>query len=160
MKKILAIFLALVMCCAFIACGREENMDGTLDANAGKDTETDPVEEYWLCGTGIPDGPDYTGGICKVYFKQTTVVLEGNLLKSMSREDYGNQIGAVETYDGEEIEVSADCVIIQDEGNEEKTYAYGEYREIMEISETDNAAGIFIAITVKNGKVTEIYYSA
>ncbi len=38
----------------------------------------------------------------------------------MSQEDYGQQIGTVETYDGEKIEVSADCIIIQDEGNEEK----------------------------------------
>ncbi len=123
-------------------------------------TETEDDTEYWLCGTGIPDGPDYTGGICKVYFKQNTIVLDGNLLKSMSQEDYEEQIGTVETYNGEEIEVSADCKIIQDEGNEEKTYSYGEYIEIREISESDNVAGIYMAITVKNGKVIEIYYSS
>ncbi len=95
-----------------------------------------------------------------MYFKQNAVVFEGNLLKSMSQEDYGEQIGTVETYDDEEIEVSADCVIIQDEGNGEKTFSYKEYIEIREISETDNVAGIYMAITIKNGKVIEIYYSS
>ncbi len=56
-----------------------------------------------------------------MYFKQNAVVLEGNMLKSMSQEDYGEQIGTVETYDGGKIEVSTDCAIIEDEGNEEKT---------------------------------------
>lgn len=140
-KKSLAMLFVLVVCSVFFACGKADT-------------------EYWLCGTGLSDGPAYTGGVCKMYFKQNAVVLEGKLLKSMSREDYGEQIGTVETYDGEEIEVSEDCVIIQDEGNEEKTYSYKEYIEIREISETDNVAGIYIAITIKNGKVIEIYYSS
>jgi len=172
MKKNLAVFFVLIVCSTFIfACGKTDT-EGIEDIKAENDTEvesdteiesdTEPESdtEYWLCGTGIPDGPDYTGGICKVYFKENAVVLEGNLLKSMSQEDYGEQIGIVETYDGEEIEVSADCKIIQDEGNEEKTYSYGEYIEIREISESDNVAGIYMAITVKNGKVIEIYYSS
>jgi len=159
MKKKLAVLCVFVLCSTFIfACGKNkadtENMEEITDTEAENDTE------YWLCGTGIADGPDYTGGVCKVYFKQNAVVLEGNLLKSMSREDYGEQIGTVESYAGEEIEVSADCKVIQDEGNEERTYSYEEYIENREISETDNVAGIYMALTVKNGKVTEIYYSA
>ncbi len=175
MKKNLAMFFVLLVCSTFIsACGKAdtesvEDIRGTEaendikvgnDTEARNDAEVESNVEYWLCGTGIPDGPDYTGGICKVYFKQNAVVLEGNMLKSMSQEDYGEQIGTVETYDGEEIEVSADCKIIQDEGNEEKAYSYKEYIEIREISETDNVAGIYIAITIKNGKVIEIYYSS
>ena len=92
-----------------------------------------------------------------MYFKQNAVVLEGNMLKSMSQEDYGEQTSTVETYDGGKIEVSTNCIIIQDEGNEEKTYSYKEHIEISEISETDNVAGIYIAITIENGKVVEIY---
>jgi len=159
MKKKLAIFFVTIVCSILIfACGTSHvDTEGIEDI---KDTEVEDDIEYWLCGTGIPDGPDYTGGVCKVYFKQNAIVLEGNLLKSMSQEDYGEQIGTVETYDGEEIEVSADCNIIQDEGNEEKPYSYKEYIEIREISETDNVAGIYIAITVKNGKVVEIYCSS
>ncbi len=175
MKKNLAVFFVLLICSTFIsACGKAdteniEDIRGTEaengtkvgnDTEARNDTEVESNVEYWLCGTGIPDGPDYTGGICEVYFRQNAVVLEGNLLKSMSQEDYGEQIGTVETYDGEEIEVSADCVIILDEGNEEKTYSYKEYIEIREISEADNVAGIYIAITIKDGKVIEIYYSS
>ncbi len=158
-----AVFFAFIVCSIFVcACGQAdtEGIEDIKDTEAGNDTEVESDTEYWLCGTGIPDGPDYTGGTCKVYFKQNAVVLEGNLLKSMSREDYGEQIGTVETYDGEEIEVSADCVIILDEGNEEKTYSYGEYIEIREISETDNVAGIYMDMTIKNGKVIEIYYSS
>ncbi len=163
MKKNLAMFFVLLVCSTFIfACGKAgtESIEDIKDPEAGNAPEVESDTEYWLCGTGIPDGPDYTGGICKVYFKQNAVVFEGNLLKSMSQEDYGEQIGTVETYDGEEIEVSADCVIIQDEGNEEKTYSYKEYIEIRGISETDNVAGIYMAITIKNGKVIEIYYSS
>jgi len=157
MKKKLALFFVIAVCSTFIfACGKV-NKEGN---EVTKDAEVMSDAEYWLCGTGIPDGPDYTGGICKVYFKQNVVVLEGNLLKSMSREDYGEQIGTVETYDSEEIAVSEDCKIIQDEGNDEKAYSYGEYIKIREISETDNVAGIYIAITIKDGKVMEIYYSA
>lgn len=157
MKKKLALFFVIAVCSTFIfSCGKV-NKEGN---EVIKDAEAENDVEYWLCGTGIQDGPDYTGGICKVYFKQDVVVLEGNLLKSMSREDYGEQIGTVETYDGEEIVVSADCKIIQDEGNDEKAYSYGEYIKIREISETDNVAGIYIAITIKDGKVMEIYYSA
>jgi len=168
MKKNLAMFFVLLVCSTFIsACGKAdtegiEDIRGTEaenDTEARNDTEVESNVEYWLCGIGIPDGPDYTGGICKVYFKQNAVVLEGNMLKSMSQDDYGEQIGTVETYDSEEIEVSTDCKIIQDEGNEGKTYSYKEYIEIREISETDNVAGIYIAITIKNGKVIEIYYS-
>jgi len=163
MKKNLAVFFVLLICSTFIsACGKAdiESIEDIRGTEAKNDTEVESNVDYWLCGTGIPDGPDYTGGICKVYFKQNAVVFEGNLLKSMSQEDYGQQIGTVEIYDGEEIEVSADCVIIQDEGNEEKTYSYKEYIEIREISETDNVAGIYMAITIKNGKVIEIYYSS
>ncbi len=163
MKKNLAVFFCLLVCNTFIfACGKAdtESIEDIKDAEAGNDTEVESDTEYWLCGTGVPDGLDYIGGTCKVYFKQNVVVLEGNMLKSTSQEDYGEQIGTVETYDGKEIEVSADCVIIQDEGNEEKTYFYKEYIEIREISETDNVAGIYIAITIKNGKVIEIYYSS
>jgi len=163
MKKNLALFFVIVVCSAFIfACGKvdKEGIKDIKDTKADNNTEAVSDAEYWLCGTGIPDGPDYTGGICKVYFKQNFVVLEGNLLKSMTREDYGEQIGTVETYDGEEIEVSADCKIIQDEGNEERSYSYGEYIKTREISEKDNVAGIYMAITIKNGKVIEIYYSA
>ncbi len=163
MKKNLALFFVIVVCSTFIfACGKvdKEGIEDIKDTKAENDAEVVSDAEYWLCGTGIPDGPDYTGGICKVYFKQDVVVLEGNLLKSMSQEDYGEQIGTVETYDGEEIVVSADCKIVQDEGNEAKTYSYNEYIKIREISETDNVAGIYIAITIKNGKVIEIYYSA
>ncbi len=156
MKRIFAVWLALAIGAAFLfGCGKAVG-----DTNAGKDTESEAGPEYWLCGTGIADGPDYTGGVCKVYFRQNVIVLEGSLLKSMSQEDFGAQIGTVETYDGEEIAVSPDCKIIQDEGNEEKAYPYLEYIEIMEISETDNAAGIYIAITIKDGKVMEIYYSS
>ncbi len=175
MKKNLAVFFVLLICSTFIsACGKAdtENIEDTRGTEAenntkvengteaGNDIRVESNVDYWLCGTGIPDGPDYTGGICRVYFKQNAVVFEGNMLKSMSQEDYGEQIGTAETYDGEEIEVSADCVIIQDEGNEEKTYSYKEYIEIREISETDNVAGIYMAITIKNGKVIEIYYSS
>ncbi len=163
MKKNLALLFVIVVCSTFIfACGKvdKEGIEDIKDTKAENDAEVVSDAEYWLCGTGIPDGPDYTGGICKVYFKQDVVVLEGNLLKSMSQEDYGEQIGTVETYDGEEIVVSADCKIVQDEGNEAKTYSYNEYIKIREISETDNVAGIYIAITIKNGKVIEIYYSA
>ncbi len=163
MKKNLAVFFVLLICSTFLsACGKAdiESIEDIRGTEARNDTEVESNVEYWLCGTGISDGPDYTGGICKVYFKQNAVVLEGNMLKSMSQEDYGEQIGTVETYDGEEIEVSADCKIIQDEGNEEKAYSYKEYIEIREISETDNVAGIYIAITIKNGKVIEIYYSS
>ncbi len=163
MKKNLAVFFVFLICSTFLsACGKAdiESIEDIRGTEARNDTEVESNVEYWLCGTGIPDGPDYTGGICKVYFKQNAVVLEGNMLKSMSQEDYGEQIGTVETYDGEEIEVSADCKIIQDEGNEEKAYSYKEYIEIREISETDNVAGIYIAITIKNGKVIEIYYSS
>ncbi len=175
MKKNLAMFFVLLICSTFIsACGKAdtesiEDTRGTEAENntkvengteAGNDIRVESNVDYWLCGTGIPDGPDYTGGICRVYFKQNAVVFEGNMLKSMSQEDYGKQIGTVETYDGEEIEVSADCVIIQDEGNEEKIYSYKEYIEIREISETDNVAGIYMTITIKNGKVIEIYYSS
>ncbi len=162
MKRFLAIIFVLVMCCTLIACGKAdtESDDDRLAATTGKETDAEVDAEYWLCGTGIPDGPDYTGGICKMYLKQNAIVLEGSLLKSTSQEDFEQQTGTVETYDGEEIEVSADCKIIQDEGNEEKEYPYLEYIKAREISETDNAAGIYIAITVKNGKVTEVYYSA
>lgn len=132
MKKNLSMFFVLLVCSTFIfACGKAdtesiEDMRSTENENDTKvedNTETGSDTEYWLCGTGISDGPDYTGGICKIYFKQNAIVLEGNLLKSMSQEDYGEQIGTVETYDGKEIEVSEDCVIIQDEGNENKAYA-------------------------------------
>lgn len=160
MKKKLAIFFALVICGALIAaCGKGdlEKMDDMADTKAENLTET---AGYWLCGTGIPDGPDYTGGICKVYFKQNAIVLEGNLLKSMSQQDHEEQVGTVETYNGEEIAVPEDCEVILDEGNEEKIYSYMEYIENREISETDNVAGIYIAITIQNGKVTEIYYSS
>lgn len=169
MKKILAMFFVLLVCSTFIfACGKADTesiesirgIENEKDTKAENNAETGSDTEYWLCGTGISDGPDYTGGICKIYFKQNAVVLEGNLLKSMSQEDYGEQIGTVETYDSEEIEVSEDCVIIQDEGNEDKTYSYDEYIKIREISETDNVAGIYVAITIKNGKVIEIYYSS
>lgn len=156
MKRIFTVWLALTICAAFLfGCGKAIG-----DTKAGKDTEAEIEAEYWLCGTGIADGPDYIGGVCKVYFKQNAIVLEGNLLKSMSQEDYEQQIGTAETYDGKEIPVSSDCRVIQDEGNVEKTYPYLEYIEIMEISETDNAVGIYIAITVKDGKVMEIYYSS
>lgn len=159
MKKKLAAFLVLLICGTFFAACSKGDKEGADEiTNAGKDTEAEA--EYWLCGTGIPDGPDYTGGICKVYFKENTIALEGNLLKSMTQKEYGEQIGTVETYNGEEIEVSSDCQIIQDEGNNEKTYAYREYIETREISETENVAGIYMEITVKNGKVIEIYYSS
>ncbi len=95
-----------------------------------------------------------------MYFRPNAVVLEGKLLKSLSREDYGEQIGTVETYAGEELAIAADCKVVQDEGNEERTYSYREYIDRREISETDNVAGIYMALTVQNGKVTEIYYSA
>lgn len=169
MKKKLAMFFVFLVCSTFIfACGKAdtesiEDMRGTKieqDTKAENNVGVESDTEYWLCGTGISDGPDYTGGICKMYFKQNAIVLEGSLLKSMSQEDYGEQIGTIETYDSEEIEVSEDCVIIQDEGNEDKAYSYKEYVESRDISETDNVAGIYIAITVKNGKVTEIYYSS
>ncbi len=112
MKKNLAVFFVLLICSTFIfACGKAdtESMEDIKDTKAendtkvgndteaGNDTEVESNVEYWLCGTGIPDGPDYTGGICEVYFKQNAVVLEGNLLKSMSQEDYGQQTGTVET---------------------------------------------------------------
>lgn len=155
--------MSFFVCSIFIfACGKAdtENIEDIRDTEIENDTKVGNNTEYWLCGTGISDGPDYTGGICKIYFKQNAVVLEGNLLKSMSQEDYGEQIGTIETYDSEEIEVSEDCVIIQDEGNEERTYSYEQYIEIREISETENVAGIYIAITIKNCKVVEIYYSS
>ena len=155
MKKIVAVCFAFMICAVFLfGCGEEPG--GTKAEN---ETEAEIGAEYWLCGTGIPDGPDYTGGICKMYFKQNAIVLEGNLLKSISQEDYEQQIGTAETYDGEEIAVSSDCMVVQDEGNAEKAYPYIEYIKTREISETENAAGIYIAITVKEGKVTEIYYS-
>lgn len=157
------ILIVLLVCSTFIyACGKAdtESIEDRKDTKTENDEEAKSDTEYWLCGTGISDGPDYTGGICKMYFKQNAVVLEGNLLKSMSQKDYGEQIGTVETYVGEEIEVSEDCVIIEDEGNEDKSYAYEEYIESREISETDNVAGIYTAITIRSGKVIEIYYSS
>lgn len=138
----------------------DNDVKSTETAKDTENAENTGEKNYWLCGTGIEDGPDYVGGVCKIYLKQNTIVLEGNLLKSASQEDYAEQIGTVVTYAGEEIEVSADCKVIQDEGNEEKAYAYSEYIELMELSETDNAAGIYTAITIKNGKVVEMYYSS
>ncbi len=71
-----------IHCSAFIfACGKAdtESIEDIKDKEAENDTWVESDAEYWLCGTGIPDGPDYTGGICKVYFKQNVVVLEGRL---------------------------------------------------------------------------------
>lgn len=161
MKKKSAIFFALLICGALIAaCGKGDTERADDLAETAAENRIEAEAGYWLCGTGIPDGPDHTGGICRVYFKQNAIVLEGNLLKSVSRQDHEEQIGTVETYSGEEIAVSQDCDVVLDEGNEEKICSYGEYIENREISETDNVAGIYIAITVQNGKVTEIYYSS
>lgn len=156
MRRIFTVWLVLMICAAFLfGCGKTVG-----DTGAETNTEAETEAEYWLCGTGIPDGPDYIGGICKIYFQQNAIVLEGNLLKSISQVDYEQQTGSVETYDGKEIAVSSDCKVIQDEGNEEKAYPYLEYIQAREISETDNVAGIYIEITVKEGKVTEIYHSS
>jgi len=145
----------IAVCCVLIsACGAAGNTE------AVKDTAVEDDSEYWLCGTGIPDGPDYTGGVCEAYFKPNSIVLEGSFLKSTSQEDYGEQIGTIETFSGEEFEVSANCKVIQDEGNDAKSYSYEDYIASRGISETDNAAGIYMAITVKAGTVTEIYHSS
>lgn len=116
MKKKMAVFCVLMICSLFLfACEKTgENPKGLRDNAAERDAA------YWLCGTGIEDGPDYIGGVCKVYFRQDAIVLEGKLLKSLSWENYGEQIGMAETYAGEELEVAADCEVVQDEGNEEK----------------------------------------
>ncbi len=95
-----------------------------------------------------------------MYFKSNSMILKGSFLKSMSPEDYGEQIGTIETLASEEFEVSSNCKVIQDEGNDAKLYPYHKYVEDYGISETDNAAGIYMAITINNGKVTEIYYSS
>lgn len=156
LKKKLAVFCALIVCSIFLfACEKTVEDPGGI-----KDTAAERNGTYWLCGTGIADGPDYIGGVCKVYFRSNAIVLEGKLFKSLSREDYGEQIGTAETYTGEALEIAADCKVVQDEGNEERAYSYHEYIDMMEISETDNVAGIYMAITVQDGKVTEIYYSA
>lgn len=161
MKRI-AVACMVGMCFMLIpACGKAE-----IDTERAEGTEVvevlsgDSESEYWLCGTGIPDGPDYTGGICEAYFKSNSMILKGSFLKSMSLEDYGEQIGTIEALASEEFEVSSNCKIIQDEGNDAKIYPYHKYIEDFGISETDNVAGIYMAITINNGKVTEIYYSS
>lgn len=159
MKRIAAACM-IGMCFMLIpACGKAEiepeNTSEYMDV-----ISTEHETAYWLCGTGIPDGPDYTGGICEAYFKSNSMILKGSFLKSMSLEDYGKQIGTIETLASEEFEVSSNCKVIQDEGNDAKIYPYPKYIEDYGISETDNAAGIYMAITINNGKVTEIYYSS
>lgn len=114
--------------------------------------KADAATKYWLIGM-------YES--CELYLKENKIVIKGEFKRCTSEKNYKNYRykGKKVKYKSKTIRVSKNCKIV-DSADFDIVYEYNGYISYNGISPSQNVRSIMTGITIKNGKVTRIRFSA